>query len=312
MPAKPLGGGGADDKSDAAVARRDPVVEADRQEGSSGQDGAAADADDRDDEEADEEDDDDDGEGRRRLPEVDAVALPRPTAKPKRAGKGGSKKRKAPADNGSKTIQGLMAMRRHGRPMARKDGEPSPRKSKHQKSPAAAATTSADAEADRASGQGGPADESIITEIKDRSSLQLLRVAGVSNFVISDELTSMITTHLARNPDLRHFWIENVFSDGKFEIDIVPVDRCVDCTSEIEWVDRTRHVLRSAPVAAVASMTYWDLLAACRLKGCTPIAVKRYGTNETHKWIFNPREKDMPLGLCAEDLVVVLAAKEGH
>jgi hypothetical protein len=161
-------------------------------------------------------------------------------------------------------------------------------------------------------GQGGPADESIITEIKDRSSLQLLRVAGVSNFVISDELTSMITTHLARNPDLRHFWIENVFSDGKFEIDIVPVDRCVDCTSEIEWVDRTRHVLRSAPVAAVASMTYWDLLAACRLKGCTPIAVKRYGTNETHKWIFNPREKDMPLGLCAEDLVVVLAAKEGH
>ena len=78
----------------------------------------------------------------------------------------------------------------------------------------------------------------------------LLRVAGVSNFVISDELTSMITTHLARNPDLRHFWIENVFSDGKFEIDIVPVDRCVDCTSEIEWVDRTRHVLRSAPVAS--------------------------------------------------------------
>ena len=48
--------------------------------------------------------------------------------------------------------------------------------------------------------------DAIITQIKDRRSLQLLRVAGVTNFVISNELSSMIMVHLARTPDLKHFW----------------------------------------------------------------------------------------------------------
>lgn len=59
-------------------------------------------------------------------------------------------------------------------------------------------------------GMVGRADDSIITEIKDRQSLQLLRVAGISHFVISDELISMMTVHLARNPSLHHFWIDHV------------------------------------------------------------------------------------------------------
>lgn len=74
-------------------------------------------------------------------------------------------------------------------------------------------------------GMVGRADDSIITEIKDRQSLQLLRVAGISHFVISDELISMMTVHLARNPSLHHFWIDHVFSNGSSEFAIVPVNR---------------------------------------------------------------------------------------
>eukprot|EP01043_Picozoa_sp_COSAG02_P022406 COSAG02_NODE_1164_length_14157_cov_2.925096_6_plen_761_part_00 len=158
--------------------------------------------------------------------------------------------------------------------------------------------------------QSGRTDDSITTEIKDRQSLQLLRVAGISHFVISDELTSMMTVHLARNPSLRHFWIDNVFSSGTSEFAIVPVNRCVDCTSIVDWVDSTTHILLNIPKAAVGAMTFWDLLAACRLRGCTPIAVKRHGDDEINKWIFNPPEKDKALGLRPEDMVLVLAPKE--
>lgn len=66
---------------------------------------------------------------------------------------------------------------------------------------------------------------SVITEIKDRQSLQLLRIAGIKNFVISDELSSMITVHLARNPSLRHFWIDSVFNSDKSEFAIIRADR---------------------------------------------------------------------------------------
>ena len=86
--------------------------------------------------------------------------------------------------------------------------------------------------------------------------------------------------------------------------------RCVNVAAKIEWVDGTRHVLQKIPTGSVGAMTFWDLLAACRLRGCTPIAVKRHGDDEINKWIFNPPEKDIPLGLRPEDTVLVLAPKQ--
>jgi hypothetical protein len=91
-------------------------------------------------------------------------------------------------------------------------------------------------------GMVGRADDSIITEIKDRQSLQLLRVAGISHFVISDELISMMTVHLARNPSLHHFWIDHVFSNGSSEFAIVPVNRYIDYMLSYRPVSRNTLV----------------------------------------------------------------------
>lgn len=49
---------------------------------------------------------------------------------------------------------------------------------------------------------------SMCTEIKDRQSLQLLRVAGVADFIIANELSSLLMVHLAREPLLSYFWSE--------------------------------------------------------------------------------------------------------
>jgi hypothetical protein len=94
--------------------------------------------------------------------------------------------------------------------------------------------------------------------------------------------------------------IDNVFKSGTSEMDINRLDRYVDCTA-------------AGSAQAVAAMTFWDLLATCRLKGCTPIGLKHQdgvASKVPNKWIFNPTDKSAPLGLSAEDLIVVLAPEE--
>ena len=73
--------------------------------------------------------------------------------------------------------------------------------------------------------------------------MQLLRMAGVTNFVISDELTSMITVQLARNPNLHHFWIDNIFKSEKSEFAIVRVDRYLKISNP-SFLQFQRNLLR--------------------------------------------------------------------
>ena len=146
--------------------------------------------------------------------------------------------------------------------------------------------------AERPKDAGSDIDTAVITEIKDRRSLQLLRVAGESDdFVIANELSSAMICHLARTPDLRHFWIDHILSTahGANNLSIVRLDRFVDCDS-----------------CDVSSLTFRDLLATCRAKGAIPIAVKRLSSSST-KWRFNPAKKGIPLGLGAHDHILVLA-----
>jgi hypothetical protein len=133
---------------------------------------------------------------------------------------------------------------------------------------------------------------SVVTEIKDRKSLQLLRVAGVSNnFVIANELS--------RNPGGRQFWLEHIFSSEEEanNLSIVRVGDFID--------QQTRG---ATPITA---WTLWDVLTACRAKGATPIAFRRYG-GEENKWAFNPREKATALGLRDDDFMLILARFELH
>jgi len=142
-------------------------------------------------------------------------------------------------------------------------------------------------------GQDTSCHDRIITEIKDRKSLQLLRVTGVSQFIIANELSSMMMVHMACRPELRHFWIDNIFSDKGDNMNIVRVDEYVDC----------------AIPSKVRSMSFWDLLATCRANAATPIAYMK--SSSPGKWRWNPEEKSAALGLQADDLLVVVAAAPG-
>eukprot|EP00928_Gymnodinium_smaydae_P041379 TRINITY_DN28013_c0_g1_i1.p1 TRINITY_DN28013_c0_g1~~TRINITY_DN28013_c0_g1_i1.p1 ORF type:complete len:795 (-),score=115.48 TRINITY_DN28013_c0_g1_i1:250-2634(-) len=143
-----------------------------------------------------------------------------------------------------------------------------------------------------ASGQVEDEDLGLITEIKKRCSLQVLRVAGVSNFVIANELSAMMMVHLAHAPELRHFWIDNVFNNQGQSFRIGAVSSYVDCTR----------------VDDLASLSFWDLLAICRAAGVTPIAIKKAGHDTS--FIFNPPDKAAPLKLRANDQVVVLEQRQ--
>merc|ERR1711971_1180173 len=115
--------------------------------------------------------------------------------------------------------------------------------------------------------------------------LQLLRVAHVSNFVIANELSSMMMVHLARSPELRFFWIDNIFSSHGNRFHIVRMNQYVDTS-----------------VKNVTELTYWDLVATCRANGAVPIAIK---SGEQGKWTFSPPDKSVPLKLCETDYMVV-------
>eukprot|EP00747_Dinoflagellata_sp_TGD_P086343 gnl/TRDRNA2_/TRDRNA2_163251_c2_seq1.p1 gnl/TRDRNA2_/TRDRNA2_163251_c2~~gnl/TRDRNA2_/TRDRNA2_163251_c2_seq1.p1 ORF type:complete len:141 (+),score=19.85 gnl/TRDRNA2_/TRDRNA2_163251_c2_seq1:155-577(+) len=137
-----------------------------------------------------------------------------------------------------------------------------------------------------------------MTEIKNRNSLQLLRMARVDNFVIANELEAMMMVHLAFEPELRHFWIDEICSDQGNNLIIARLDSYVDCSNAVK----------------VANMTFWDLVATCRVQEATPIAMQRkhkHDGRHVHDktFIFNPPEKSVPLNLHKDDLVVVVARR---
>jgi len=135
----------------------------------------------------------------------------------------------------------------------------------------------------------GQTQERLIVELKDRQAVQLLKATGAANFVIGNELSSMMMVHLARNPDLRYFWIDHVFSSHGANMHVVKLSVYIDCSN----ADR------------VAEMSFWDLVATCRVKGAIPFGFRH--PDDEIKWQFNPKDKDVPLELRADDLIAVVA-----
>lgn len=131
----------------------------------------------------------------------------------------------------------------------------------------------------------------VITEIKERRSHGLLQVAGSSHYAIADELSGLMMVHLCHTPELRHFWLDNIFS--------------IDAASMIKIV-RVDSVIGGLDADGLARITFWDVLATCRAQGATPFAFWQ----PPQGLIFNPVNKDAPLKLRTDDLLVVLVARD--
>lgn len=61
----------------------------------------------------------------------------------------------------------------------------------------------------------------VVAEIKDRMSAQVLQVAKVNDFVIANELTSMTMAELADNPEMSHILIDNILHVERTNLDIL-------------------------------------------------------------------------------------------
>lgn len=133
---------------------------------------------------------------------------------------------------------------------------------------------------------------SVVTELLDASAVDLVRIANPDDFVVSDQLTSLLLAQLSENPEL-----EAVFNDllgsGGSELRLIPANLYHPANKEVSF----RTYIKSASLRGEVVIGYR------RAPGSTLTELeKRLGSGI----VINPR-KDLRITLSEHDDLIVLA-----
>ena len=140
-----------------------------------------------------------------------------------------------------------------------------------------------------------PADESrpkLITEVMDSKNQGLVSKAGVNDFIISNQLMSMLFAQISEEPDILRVY-DQIFDDDGSEIYLKPLTLYFD----------------QFPI----QVSFADLMAIVQNRGATCLGIKRasYENNPDKNYgVTLIPEKNTKYELTAEDYLVVLAEDE--
>lgn len=125
---------------------------------------------------------------------------------------------------------------------------------------------------------------SIVTELLDVGDVELGRVANPDDFIVSEQLVSLLLAQLAENPELSKVF-DDLFDTGSSEIVLKPLNRYVDAG----------HV------------TFGDAVAAARSKDEVAIGFKRGEGGPDAVVVNPPKDTQVPSG--PNDQLIVLVAE---
>ena len=132
----------------------------------------------------------------------------------------------------------------------------------------------------------------VVTEVAETENQMLVTSVGVNDFIISDQLVSMILAQISENPVIKLVY-DQLFEEAGAELYIKPIKIY---TEEVD-----------------ANITFLSLSALACARGETCIGFKRsaFETDAANNFgvCLNP-QKEIPLNLSLEDALVVLAEDE--
>ena len=140
-----------------------------------------------------------------------------------------------------------------------------------------------------------PADQprpKLITEVMDTKNQSLVARAGVNDFIISNQLMSMLFAQISEEPDILRVYDQIFSEDGS-----------------VIYLKTTEMYFKEFPVTA----TYADLIAVAQNREEVCLGIKRHqhgGDLEENYGVKLIPEKNPVYELTAEDHLVVLAEDE--
>lgn len=128
----------------------------------------------------------------------------------------------------------------------------------------------------------------VLSEIRDPRTKALAEIAETSDYVVSNEIASMLMATVSENRDMNAVWAELFDADGN-EIYL----KCA-----------------RAYVAPDERVTFYDLMARARSRGevCIGYRFVSETTGRDHGVVLNPAKKTEAILLSENDRVIVLAA----
>ena len=125
----------------------------------------------------------------------------------------------------------------------------------------------------------------VISEMLDIRTRTLVDVAGVSDYVLSNELVSMAIAQVAEDREINGV-LKELLSEQGNEIYI----------KDIQFY--------TAPGSRVC---FWDVMSQARKRNEVAIGYCRHGHGADQLVVLNPKQKDEPIEWELEDRVVVVA-----
>lgn len=128
----------------------------------------------------------------------------------------------------------------------------------------------------------------VLSEIRDPRTKELAKVAEASDYVVSNEIVSMLLSQISENRHINAVWSDLFQADG----------------SEIYLKDVGRYVQPGE------TPTFYDIMGRARSIGEIAFGYRRSGSVEDSNVVINPADKTVPLELGPADKIVVLAEDE--
>ena len=130
----------------------------------------------------------------------------------------------------------------------------------------------------------------MLSEIRDPRTKELAAIAEASDYVVSNEITSMLMAQVSEKREMNAVWMDLFDADG----------------NEIYL----KHAQKYA--APGEKVTFFDLYARGRKRGEVVVGYRIAANEEDegHGIVINPAKKDEPLALLPDDRIIVLANDE--